>query len=341
MDFLSQCTSGGCGAKIESRVLNQLLQHLPETPANERLLVGFEHADDAAVYQITPEKALISTVDFFSPMVNDPLSFGKIAVANALSDVYAMGGTVLYALNLVCFPQKMSKEWLEQMLLGGSLKLKEAGALLAGGHSIDAPEPIFGLAVTGIVPTERVKKNSTAQAGCKLFLTKPLGIGVLTTAEKKSLLKPEHQGLATEVMCRMNIAGASFANIDGVKAMTDVTGFGLLGHLSEMCQGAGVQAQIRYQDIPKLPGVEEYIQLGAVPGGTERNFASYGHLMGEMPQAVRDLLCDPQTSGGLLLAVTPDAEEEVKATAAGFGIELTAIGELVDARGGRAMVEIR
>lgn len=192
-----------------------------------------------------------------------------------------------------------------------------------------------------MVPTERVKKNSTAQAGCKLFLTKPLGIGVLTTAEKKSLLKPEHQGLATEVMCRMNIAGASFAHIDGVKAMTDVTGFGLLGHLSEMCQGAGVQARICYQDIPKLPGVEEYIKLGAVPGGTERNFASYGHLMGDMPREVRDLLCDPQTSGGLLLAVTPEAVEEVKVTAAEFGIELTAIGELVDARGGRAMVEIR
>lgn len=185
------------------------------------------------------------------------------------------------------------------------------------------------------------EENSTAQAGCKLFLTKPLGIGVLTTAEKKSLLKPEHQGLATEVMCRMNIAGASFANIEGVKAMTDVTGFGLLGHLSEMCQGAGVQARVDYDAIPKLPGVEEYIKLGAVPGGTERNFASYGHLMGEMPREVRDLLCDPQTSGGLLLAVMPEAENEVKATAAEFGIELTAIGELVPARGGRAMVEIR
>lgn len=184
------------------------------------------------------------------------------------------------------------------------------------------------------------EENSTAQAGCKLFLTKPLGIGVLTTAEKKSLLKPEHQGLATEVMCRMNIAGAAFANIDGVKAMTDVTGFGLLGHLSEMC-GAQACRRCCYQDIPKLPGVEEYIALGAVPGGTERNFASYGHLMGDMSREVRSLLCDPQTSGGLLLAVTPDAEDNVKATAAEFGIDLTAIGELVEARGGRAMVEIR
>lgn len=158
---------------------------------------------------------------------------------------------------------------------------------------------------------------------------------------EKSLLKPEHQGLATEVMCRMNVAGAAFANIDGVKAMTDVTGFGLLGHPERDVRGAGVQALLCYQDIPKLPGVEEYIALGAVPGGTERNFASYGHLMGDMSREVRSLLCDPQTSGGLLLAVTPDAEDDVKATAAEFGIDLTAIGELVEARGGRAMVEIR
>ncbi|WP_123639728.1 selenide, water dikinase SelD, partial [Raoultella ornithinolytica] len=218
---------------------------------------------------------------------------------------------------------------------------KRQGISLAGGHSIDAPEPIFGLAVTGVVPTERIKKNSTAEAGCKLYLTKPLGIGVLTTAEKKSLLKPEHQGLATETMCQMNLAGAAFATIGGVKAMTDVTGFGLLGHLSEVCRGAGVQALLNYADIPKLPGVEEYIAAGAVPGGTGRNFASYGHLMGDMPAAWRDLLCDPQTSGGLLLAVTPEAEAEVRAAAEEFGIKLAAIGELVTARGGRPMIEIR
>ncbi len=226
------------------------------------------------------------------------------------------------------------------MIEGGRFACQQAGIALAGGHSIDAPEPIFGLAVTGVVPTARVKKNSTAEAGCKLFLTKPLGIGVLTTAEKKSLLQPEHQGLARDVMCQMNIAGAAFANIPGVKAMTDVTGFGLLGHLSEVCQGAGVQAQVRYEAVPKLPGVEEYIARGAVPGGTQRNFASYGHLMGTMPQAWRDLLCDPQTSGGLLLAVSPEAEDEVKATAAEFDISLSAIGELVTARAGRPMIEI-
>ena len=340
---LTQYSHGaGCGCKISPKVLETILHSEQAKFIDPNLLVGNETRDDAAVYDLGNGTSVISTTDFFMPIVDDPFDFGRIAATNAISDIFAMGGKPIMAIAILGWPiSKLSPEIAREVTEGGRFACRQAGIALAGGHSIDAPEPIFGLAVSGIVPTERVKKNSTSQAGCKLFLTKPLGIGVLTTAEKKSLLKPEHQGLATEVMCRMNIAGASFANIDGVKAMTDVTGFGLLGHLSEMCQGAGVQAQIRYQDIPKLPGVEEYIRLGAVPGGTERNFASYGHLMGEMPQAVRSLLCDPQTSGGLLLAVTPDAEEEVKATAAEFGIELTAIGELVDARGGRAMVEIR
>ena len=304
---LTQYSHGaGCGCKISPKVLETILHSEQAKFVDPNLLVGNETRDDAAVYDL------------------------------------GNGGKPIMAIAILGWPiNKLSPEIAREVTEGGRYACRQAGIALAGGHSIDAPEPIFGLAVTGIVPTERVKKNSTAQAGCKLFLTKPLGIGVLTTAEKKSLLKPEHQGLATEVMCRMNIAGASFANIEGVKAMTDVTGFGLLGHLSEMCQGAGVQARVDYDAIPKLPGVEEYIKLGAVPGGTERNFASYGHLMGEMPREVRDLLCDPQTSGGLLLAVMPEVENEVKATAAEFGIELTAIGELVPARGGRAMVEIR
>ncbi|HHE5697526.1 TPA: selenide, water dikinase SelD [Citrobacter amalonaticus] len=340
---LTQYSHGaGCGCKISPKVLETILHSEQAKFVDPNLLVGNETRDDAAVYDLGNGTSVISTTDFFMPIVDDPFDFGRIAATNAISDIFAMGGKPIMAIAILGWPiSKLSPEIAREVTEGGRFACRQAGIALAGGHSIDAPEPIFGLAVTGIVPTERVKKNSTAQAGCKLFLTKPLGIGVLTTAEKKSLLKPEHQGLATEVMCRMNIAGASFANIDGVKAMTDVTGFGLLGHLSEMCQGAGVQAQICYQDIPKLPGVEEYIRLGAVPGGTERNFASYGHLMGEMPQAVRSLLCDPQTSGGLLLAVMPDAEEDVKATSAEFGIELTAIGELVEARGGRAMVEIR
>ena len=340
---LTQYSHGaGCGCKISPKVLETILHSEQTKFIDPNLLVGNETRDDAAVYDLGNGTSVISTTDFFMPIVDNPFDFGRIAATNAISDIFAMGGKPIMAIAILGWPiSKLAPEIARQVTEGGRFACKQAGIALAGGHSIDAPEPIFGLAVTGIVPTERVKKNSTAQAGCKLFLTKPLGIGVLTTAEKKSLLKPEHQGLATEVMCQMNLVGSSFADIEGVKAMTDVTGFGLLGHLSEMCQGAGVQAQIDFTAVPKLPGVEEYIAQGAVPGGTERNFASYGHLMGAMTAEQRALLCDPQTSGGLLLAVTPDAEDAVHAAAAEYGINLTAIGELVTARGGRPMIELR
>ena len=294
---LTQYSHGaGCGCKISPKVLETILHSEQAKFVDPNLLVGNETRDDAAVYDLGNGTSVISTTDFFMPIVDNPFDFGRIAATNAISDIFAMGGKPIMAIAILGWPiNKLSPEIAREVTEGGRYACRQAGIALAGGHSIDAPEPIFGLAVKGIVPTERV----------------------------------------------MNIAGASFANIEGVKAMTDVTGFGLLGHLSEMCQGAGVQARVDYEAIPKLPGVEEYIKLGAVPGGTERNFASYGHLMGEMPREVRDLLCDPQTSGGLLLAVMPEAENEVKATAAEFGIELTAIGELVPARGGRAMVEIR
>ena len=340
---LTQYSHGaGCGCKISPKVLETILHSEQTKFIDPNLLVGNETRDDAAVYDLGNGTSVISTTDFFMPIVDNPFDFGRIAATNAISDIFAMGGKPIMAIAILGWPiNTLAPEIAREVTEGGRFACKQAGIALAGGHSIDAPEPIFGLAVTGIVPTERVKKNITAQAGCKLFLTKPLGIGVLTTAEKKSLLKPEHQGLATEVMCQMNLVGSAFANIEGVKAMTDVTGFGLLGHLSEMCQGAGVQAQIDFAAVPKLPGVEAYIALGAVPGGTERNFASYGHLMGAMSDAQRALLCDPQTSGGLLLAVTPDAEADVQAAAAEFGITLTAIGELVTARGGRPMIELR
>lgn len=340
---LTQYSHGaGCGCKISPKVLETILHSEQAKFVDPNLLVGNETRDDAAVYDLGNGTCIISTTDFFMPIVDDPFDFGRIAAANAISDIYAMGGKPIMAIAILGWPvNTLAPEIARDVIEGGRAACQQAGISLAGGHSIDAPEPIFGLAVTGVVPTERVKKNSTAEAGCKLFLTKPLGIGVLTTAEKKSLLRDEHKGLAAEVMCRMNKAGADFARVEGVKAMTDVTGFGLLGHLSEVCQGAGVQAEIWYQEVPKLPGVEDYIAQGAVPGGSARNFASYGHLMGEMPEAWRNLLCDPQTSGGLLLAVTPQAEAEVAAIAAEHGITLSAIGELRDARAGRPMIEIR
>jgi len=340
---LTQYSHGaGCGCKISPQVLETILHSEQAKFTDPHLLVGNETRDDAAVYDLGNGTCVISTTDFFMPIVDSPFDFGRIAATNAISDIYAMGGKPIMAIAILGWPvNTLDPTIAREVIEGGRFVCQQAGISLAGGHSIDAPEPIFGLAVTGIVPTEKVKKNSSAQAGCKLYLTKPLGIGVLTTAEKKSLLLPEHQGLAAEVMCQLNLAGSEFSDIEGVTAMTDVTGFGLLGHLSEMCQGADLQAVIHYQAVPKLPAVESYIAQGCVPGGTGRNFASYGHLVGEMPAAWRDLLCDPQTSGGLLLAVRDEAQDAVQAIAERHGISLNVIGELYPQQAGQPMIEVR
>ncbi|MGP2425762.1 selenide, water dikinase SelD [Yersinia sp. 2538 StPb PI] len=339
---LTQYSHGaGCGCKISPKVLDKILHTDQQKFLDPRLLVGNETRDDAAVYDIGGGVGIISTTDFFMPIVDDPFDFGRIAATNAISDIYAMGGKPIMAIAILGWPiDKLAPEVAQQVIEGGRYVCQQAGISLAGGHSIDAPEPIFGLAVTGIVSTEQVKKNSAAQAGCKLFLTKPLGIGILTTAEKKSKLRPEHQGVATETMCQLNKSGADFASIAGVTAMTDVTGFGLLGHLSEICQGSGVQAKLHFSAIPRLPAVEEYIAAGCVPGGTGRNFDSYGHLIGEMTELQKTLLCDPQTSGGLLLAVLPEAEAQVQAIAAQHGMTLSSIGELSSVDNRRALIEI-
>jgi selenide,water dikinase len=339
---LTQYSHGaGCGCKISPKVLETILHSEQEKFVDPRLLVGNETRDDAAVYDIGNGVGIISTTDFFMPIVDNPFDFGRIAATNAISDVYAMGGKPIMAIAILGWPIAiLPAEVAQQVIDGGRYACQQAGIALAGGHSIDAPEPIFGLAVTGIVSTERVKKNSAAQAGTKLFLTKPLGIGVLTTAEKKSKLRPEHQGLATQVMCQLNKPGADFADVAGITAMTDVTGFGLLGHLSEMCQGSELQATVWFDQVPKLPDIERYISEGCVPGGTGRNFDSYGHLVGAMSDLQRQLLCDPQTSGGLLLAVLPEAEAEVQAIAARHGITLKAIGELHAAQPGKPLIEV-
>ncbi|EPS8491513.1 selenide, water dikinase SelD [Yersinia enterocolitica] len=339
---LTQYSHGaGCGCKISPKVLDKILHSEQQKFLDPRLLVGNETRDDAAVYDIGNGVGIISTTDFFMPIVDDPFDFGRIAATNAISDVYAMGGKPIMAIAILGWPiDKLAPEVAQQVIEGGRYVCQQAGISLAGGHSIDAPEPIFGLAVTGIVSTEQVKKNSGAKAGCKLFLTKPLGIGILTTAEKKSQLRPEHQGVATETMCQLNKSGADFAHIPGVTAMTDVTGFGLLGHLSEICQGSGVQATLHFSSIPRLPAVAEYIAAGCVPGGTGRNFDSYGHLIGKMSDLQKNLLCDPQTSGGLLLAVLPDAEAQVQEIAAQHGMTLSAIGELNMVDNDRALIEI-
>lgn len=339
---LTQYSHGaGCGCKISPQVLETILHSEQAKFIDPNLLVGNETRDDAAVYDIGNGIGIISTTDFFMPIVDDPFDFGRIAATNAISDVYAMGGKPIMAIAILGWPiGKLAPEVAQKVIEGGRFVCQQAGISLAGGHSIDAPEPIFGLAVTGMVSTAQVKKNSSAQAGCKLYLTKPLGIGILTTAEKKSKLLPEHQGVATEIMCQLNKAGSDFATVEGVAAMTDVTGFGLLGHLSEVCQGADLQANICYEAVPKLPNIENYIHEGCVPGGTQRNFDSYGQLIGSMTTLQKSVLCDPQTSGGLLLAVMPDAEATVMKIAAQHGITLTAIGELLAPQAGRSLIEI-
>ncbi len=325
----------GCGCKIAPNLLEEILNSGFAITPDPKLLVGNDSRDDAAAYDLGDGRSVISTTDFFMPIVDDPMEFGRIAATNAISDVYAMGGTPLMAIAIFGWPiDKLGPDVAAAVVDGGRAACRDAGIPLAGGHSIDSPEPIFGLAVTGIVDNENLKQNNTATAGCKLYLTKPLGIGILTTAQKKKLLKPEHQRLAPDTMCQLNQIGAALGQLEGVKAMTDVTGFGLLGHLREMCEGSGVRAEIDYKAVPKLEHIEEYIAMGCSPGGAARNFASYGHKVGEMSDTQRALLCDPQTSGGLLVAVAPQSEEEFHAVTVAAGMELTPIGQLIGAGNG-------
>lgn len=328
---LTQYSHGaGCGCKISPKVLEQILYSEMEKWVDPNLLVGNETKDDAAVYDIGNGIGIISTTDFFMPIVDDPFDFGRIAATNAISDIFAMGGKPIMAIAILGFPIKLLPPEVAQKIVdGGRFACKQAGIALAGGHSIDAPEPIFGLAVTGVISTEKVKKNASAQAGCKLFLTKPLGIGVLTTAEKKGKLKEKHKGLATETMCKMNTIGSQFAELEGVTAMTDVTGFGLLGHLIEICEGSNLTAEVDFSKIEMLDDVPSYIEKGCIPGGTDRNFQSYGHKVSEMTAFQKAVLCDPQTSGGLLIAVQPNTEQEVKNIAQQQGIHLIEVGHLL------------
>ncbi len=329
----------GCGCKISPKVLDVILAG-NVSDADTRLLVGNASRDDAAVFDLGNGQAVISTTDFFMPVVDDPFDFGRIAATNAISDVYAMGGTPSMAIAILGWPiEKLSAEIARQVVEGGRHACRDAGISLAGGHSIDAPEPIFGLAVTGTVELERLKRNDTATAGNRLYLTKPLGIGILTTAEKKKMLKPEHRHVARDAMCELNSIGTELSKIEGVTAMTDVTGFGLLGHLSEMCAGSGLAARLRVDRIRLLEGTDEYREQGCIPGGTERNFESYGARIGRMTESQRQILCDPQTSGGLLVAATPAAEADVMAVAQARGRSIDSIGELVEASGSE-LVEI-
>lgn len=329
---LTQYSHGaGCGCKISPKVLEVILAGSGAQNLDPKLWVGNASRDDAAVYALDDERGVVSTTDFFMPIVDDPYDFGRIAATNAISDIYAMGGDPLMAIAILGWPVNLlPPEVAREVIRGGRAVCDEAGIPLAGGHSIDAPEPIFGLAVTGVVLKRHMKRNDTATAGCQLYLSKPLGIGILTTAEKKAKLRPEDVGLARDWMCTLNKPGSRFGKLAGVAAMTDVTGFGLLGHLVEMADGANLTAQLDYAAVPRLPGVDYYLAEGCVPGGTLRNFDSYGEKIAPITQEQQNLLCDPQTSGGLLVAVTPEGEAEFLAVAAELGLNLAPIGRLIE-----------
>lgn len=329
----------GCGCKISPAILKSILQTNIQF-YDPKLLVGNETSDDAAVYDLGNGTSIISTTDFFMPIVDDPFTFGQIAATNAISDIYAMGGTPIMAIAILGWPiNKLDASIAQQVVEGGRATCKEAGITLAGGHSIDSPEPIFGLAVTGTIATDKVLRNSTATVGCQLFLTKPLGVGIMTTAQKKKILLPEDKGLAEASMCQLNQIGQTLSNIDGVTAMTDVTGFGLFGHLLEMCQGSNVSARINMSKVPLLGAAEKYRLQGAIPGGTLRNYDSYGEAISTLNEKQLHYGCDPQTSGGLLVAVDGNKAAEFIKTMVALGLTLEAFGELVAPLDKRIYVE--
>ena len=311
---------GGCGCKIAPGVLSEILRS-PGTPGGmpfaipPQLLVGLETADDAAVYQLNEQQALIATTDFFMPIVDDPYDFGRIAATNALSDVYAMGGTPIMALALVGMPiDKLPLDVIRQILQGGESICAEAGIPVAGGHTIDSVEPIYGLVALGLVHPARVKRNASARPGDRLVLGKPLGVGILSAALKKNRLDEAGYRRMIDSTTRLNTPGRALAELDAVHAMTDVTGFGLLGHALEMARGAGLRATLRFQDLPLLEGALALAREGCITGASGRNWGGYGadvSLAAGVDPVMQALLTDPQTSGGLLVACAPEAVAEV------------------------------
>ncbi len=329
---LTQYSHGaGCGCKISPKILDGILKSDLPKPLFPQLLVGNESKDDAAVLDLGNGEAIISTTDFFMPIVDDAFDFGRIASANAISDVYAMGGEPLMAIAILGFPvDKLPPDIARQMLEGSRAVCREAGIPLAGGHSIDSPEPIFGLAVTGKVAIRHLKQNNTATVGCHLYLTKPLGVGILTTAQKKGLLRPEHADIAPNQMVQLNKIGAQLGKLSAVKALTDVTGFGLLGHLTEMCEGSGLSATVQFERIPRLDMLDEYLEQKCIPGGTHRNWDSYGHKIAPINDWQKSILADPQTSGGLLVAVAPEGIPGFETLMQQNGFALQSFGVLTE-----------
>jgi len=319
---LTQYSHGaGCGCKISPAILDRILHSPQISPPDARLLVGNDKRDDAAVLDLGNGTALISTTDFFMPIVDDAYDFGRIASANAISDVYAMGGKPVLAIAILGWPiDKLPPEAAQKVLEGARAICAEAGISLAGGHSIDCPEPVFGLAVNGLVNIPQLKENSTGRAGCRLYLTKALGVGILSTAQKRGCLLPDDAAIALKSMVTLNKAGEEFGRLEYVRAMTDVTGFGLLGHLVEMCEGSGLSAVIQFDKVPVIASLPGYLRQGCYPGGTQRNWNSYGQKVGLLTEDQRYVLADPQTSGGLLVAVSEEGVPGFEELLVGMGL---------------------
>jgi selenide, water dikinase len=329
---LTQYSHGaGCGCKIAPAVLDRILHSNLPRAAFPGLLVGHDSKDDAAVFDLGNGDCIISTTDFFMPIVDDPLTFGAIASVNAISDVYAMGGKPIMAVAILGWPIESIPAEAAQLVLEGSRTVcEEAGIPLAGGHSIDCPEPVFGLAVTGRVPREHLKQNNTAKKGSLLYLTKPLGVGILTTAQKKGIVADEHLLVAVQSMRQLNSIGATFGTLPYVNAMTDVTGFGLLGHLIEMCEGSQFSAEIEFDRVPVIEFLDPYLKQKSLPGGTKRNWDSYGQKVGSLGELQRAILADPQTSGGLLVSIDASSQSQFEQVAANHGLKLSPFGQLVE-----------
>jgi selenide, water dikinase len=328
---LTQFSHGaGCGCKISPMILDKILHsELPKSnfPA---LLVGNESKDDAAVYDLGNGSCVISTTDFFMPIVDDPFTFGAIASVNAISDVYAMGGKPIMAIAILGWPiNKIPAEVANVVLAGSRDVCEKAGIPLAGGHSIDCPEPVFGLAVTGILSKQNLKRNDTAKTGSLLYLTKPLGVGIITTAEKKGIVERSHLDMAIRSMTTLNSLGEELGKLNYVNALTDVTGFGLLGHLVEVCEGSGLSAEIDFSKIPKFDFLDKYTAQKSIPGGTTRNWESYGMKVDGATDVQRAVLADPQTSGGLLISVDVSKHEEFEKHCEKLGYDLKPFGKLV------------
>jgi len=329
---LTQYSHGaGCGCKISPGTLEEILSNPSYDFQDANLLVGNKTKDDAAVYVLDGETTIISTTDFFMPIVDDPFDFGAIAATNAVSDIYAMGGTPIMAISILGWPiDKIPASVAGEVVNGARSVCTKASMALAGGHSIDAPEPIFGLAVTGKAHKDHIKTNDKAKIGSLLFLTKPLGIGILTTAQKRGILKPEDLNTAKNLMLTLNNIGAELGKLKSVTALTDVTGFGLLGHLVEICEGSNVSAFIKTEAVPRIAGIDQYLNEKCIPGGTNRNFSSYGHKISGLSDHQKNVLCDPQTSGGLLVAADPKEAHKVREVFASHELDLEPFGEIVE-----------